>query len=228
LDPLALLGAAILLSTAALVSSSVPLNLVLALTALVAALVGGLPLRRVALLAAPALLASASVAFSNALLSAGGVGAASSWAAAALPASRVLAVALPGLVAAVAIDPTGLADALVVRLRVPARAAYSVLAGLRLLPLLADEWAVLGRASRARGLGGSGVRARARQFSSMTFRLLVAALRRGGRRAVALDARGLRPDAPRTIARPVRWRGSDTIALLVATAALLVAASTRF
>jgi energy-coupling factor transport system ATP-binding protein len=228
LDPLALLGAAILLSTAALVSSSVPLNLVLALTAPVAALVGGLPLRRVALLAAPALLASASVAFSNALLSAGGVGAASSWAAAALPASRVLAVALPGLVAAVAIDPTGLADALVVRLRVPARAAYSVLAGLRLLPLLADEWAVLGRASRARGLGGSGVRARARQFSSMTFRLLVAALRRGGRLAVALDARGLRPDAPRTIARPVRWRGSDTVALLVATAALLVAASTRF
>ena len=108
----------------------------------------------------------------------------------------MLAVALPGLVAAVAMDPTGLADALVVRLRVPARPAYSVLAGLRLLPLLADEWAVLGRASRARGLGGSGIRARARQFASMTFRLLVAALRRGGRLAIALDARGLRPDAP--------------------------------
>jgi energy-coupling factor transporter transmembrane protein EcfT len=227
LDPLALLGAAMLLSAAAVVSSSVPLNLALALAALVAALVGGLPRRRVALLAAPALLASASVAFSNALLSDGGLVAPSSWAAAALPASRVLAVALPGLVAAVAIDPTGLADALVVRLRVPARPAYSVLAGLRLLPLLADEWAVLGRASRARGLGGSGVRARARRFSSMTFRLLVAALRRGGRLAVALDARGLRPDSPRTIARPVRWRGADTVALLAAAAALLVAASTR-
>jgi energy-coupling factor transport system permease protein len=61
----------------------------------------------------------------------------------------------------------------------------------------------------------------------MTFRLLVAALRRGGRLAVALDARGLRPDAPRTLARPVRWRGSDTVALVVAAGALLVAASTR-
>ncbi len=227
LDPLALLGAAMLLSTAALVSASVGLDLVLALGAVLAALLGGLPRRRVALLAAPALLAAASVALSNALLSAGGLAAASSWAAAALPASRVLAVALPGLVAAVAMDPTGLADALVVRLRVPARPAYSVLAGLRLLPLLADEWAVLGRASRARGLGGSGIRARGRQFSSMTFRLLVAALRRGGRLAVALDSRGLRPDGPRTIARPVRWSWPDTAGLVVAGFALAAALSTR-
>ena len=228
LDPLALLGAAMLLSMAALASTSVGLNLVLALSAVLAALLGGLPRRRVSLLAAPALLAAASVAFSNALLSAGGLTATASWVAAALPASRVLAVALPGLVAAVAMDPTGLADALVVRLRVPARPAYSVLAGLRLLPLLADEWAVLGRASRARGLGGSGVRARARQFSSMTFRLLVAALRRGGRLAVALDSRGLRPDAVRSIARPVHWSWGDTGALAVSVAAFAVALSTRF
>ena len=121
-------------------------------------------------------------------------------------------MALPGLVAAIALDPTQLADALVVRLHVPARPAYSVLAGLRLLPLLTDEWEVLGRASRARGLGGSGARARAGQFGSMTFRLLVAALRRGGQLAIALDARGLRPGAARTVARPLRWSWPDTIA----------------
>jgi energy-coupling factor transport system ATP-binding protein len=228
LDPLALLGAAMLLSAAALLSTSVALNLVLALGAVLAALLGGLPTRRLALLAVPALLAAGSVALSNALLSADGVAAASSWVAAALPASRVLAVALPGLIAAVALDPTGLADALVVRLRMPARPAYSVLAGLRLLPLLTDEWMVLRRASRARGLGGSGIRARARQFSSMTFRLLVAALRRGGRLAVALDSRGLRPDSPRTIARPVRWSWCDSVALVVAAAALVLALFTRF
>jgi energy-coupling factor transport system permease protein len=216
-----------LLSTAGLVSASVGLNLGLALFAVLAAVLGGLSTRRVALLAAPAVLATASVAFSNALLSAGGLADASSWEAAALPASRVLAVALPGLVAAVAMDPTGLADTLVVRMRVPARPAYSVLAGLRLLPLLADEWAVLGRASRARGLGGAGIRARTRQFSSMTFRLLVAALRRGGRLAIALDARGLRPDSPRTIARPVRWSRRDTLAMVVAAGALIAALSTR-
>ncbi len=227
LDPVALLGAAVLLSLAALLSGSVGLNLGLAAFAIVAALVGGLPARRVALLAAPALLAAASVAFSNALLSSDGLAAASSWTAAALPASRVLAVALPGLVAAIAIDPTALADSLVVRLRMPARPAYSVLAGLRLLPLLADEWAVLGLASRARGLGGTGAGARARRFASMTFRLLVAALRRGGRLAVALDARGLRREAPRTIARPVRWSAPDTVALVVGAVAIVAALSTR-
>ena len=227
LDPLALMAAAMTVSVAALLSASVTLNLGLAALAVVVALVGGLPRARVALLATPALVASASVAFSNALLSSTGITDAASWSAAALPASRVLAVALPGLVAAVAIDPTGLADSLVVRLRVPARAAYSVLAGLRLLPLLSDEWAVLGRASRARGLGGSGLGARVRQFLSMTFRLLVAALRRGGRLAVALDARGLRSGTPRTVARPVRWSWADPAAMVPAVGALILALSTR-
>ncbi len=223
LDPLALVGGAMLLSVAGLISGSVALNLALAASALLVAVLGGLPRRRVALLAGPVLLATASVALSNALLSQAGIISAAAWSAAALPASRVLAVALPGLVAAVAVDPTGLADALVVRLRVPARGAYSVLAGLRLLPLLGQEWAVLGRASRARGLAGRGVRARTRQFASMTFRLLVAALRRGGRLAVALDARGLGA-GPRTVARPVRWRWLDTVAIAVATGLVCVAA----
>ncbi len=226
LDPLALLGAAMLLSVAALVSASPALNLALAGVSLTAALVGGLPPRRLALIGAPALLACASVALSNALLG-GGITTRAAWAAAALPATRVLAVALPGLVAAVATDPTGLADSLVARLRVPARAAYSVLAALRLLPLLGDEWTILASASRARGLGGTGVRARARQFSSMAFRLLVAALRRGARLAVALEVRGLRPGAPRTIARTLRWRVRDTAVLVGATGALAVTALLR-
>jgi energy-coupling factor transport system ATP-binding protein len=227
LDPLALVGAVALLSTGALLSGSVALNLALAAFAVAAALVGGLPARHVALLAAPAALAAASVAFSNALLGASGIASVEAWTAAALPASRVLAVALPGLVAAVGIDPTALADALVVRLRVPARAGYSVLAGLRLLPLLADEWTILGRASRARGLGGSGAAVRARRFGSMTFRLLVAALRRGGRLAIALDARGLRSEGPRTFARPLTWRIRDSAALAVGVAALVAAVATR-
>lgn len=227
LDPLALLGTALLLSVAALASMSATLNVGLALLAAGAALAGGLPPRRVGMLAIPALVATLSVGFSNALLSPAGPTSAEAWQAAALPASRVLAVALPGLVAAVALDPTALADALVARLRVPARAAYSVLAALRLLPLLADEWGTLARASRARGLGGSGPRAKARQFVSITFRLLVAALRRGGRLAIALDARGLRPGAPRTIARPLRWGAPDVLMLLGGLAALAVALTAR-
>jgi energy-coupling factor transport system permease protein len=181
----------------------------------------------VALLAAPALIATLSVAVSNALLSDAGIASAPAWQAAALPASRVLAVALPGLVAAVAVDPTALADSLVVWLRVPARPAYAALAGLRLVPLLADEWTTLGLASRARGVGGSGPVERARQFGSRTFRLLVAALRRGGRLAVSLDVRGLRADGPRTVARPPRWSTADTAVLVAGATAVAGAAATR-
>jgi energy-coupling factor transport system permease protein len=61
----------------------------------------------------------------------------------------------------------------------------------------------------------------------MTFRLLVAALRRGGRLAMALDARGLRPEGARTIARPVSWSAPDTAAMVVAVATLAAALSTR-
>ncbi|HEX6887291.1 MAG TPA: ATP-binding cassette domain-containing protein [Candidatus Nanopelagicales bacterium] len=223
LDPLALLAGAGLWSLAGLASGSVALNLLLAALALAVGLLGAVGGRRVAALAVPAVVASASVALSNALLSGAGLTSAAAWQAAALPASRVLAVALPGLLAAVATDPIRLADALVARVRVPARAAYAVLAALRLLPLLAEEWAILGRASRARGVGDRGVRARALWFLSMTFRLLVAALRRGARLAVALDVRGLRSGQPRTCARPVRWRGRDTVAVLVGGVALAAA-----
>ena len=139
----------------------------------------------------------------------------------------VLAVAIPGLVAAASMDPTGLADSLVARLRVGPRVAYSVLAGLRLLPLLADEWRVLARASRARGMGGRGPVARLRLFGSIAFRLLVSALRRGGRLALALDARGLTGSRDRTIARPMRWRMRDTLSCLLGLALLVVAAGTR-
>jgi energy-coupling factor transport system permease protein len=93
--------------------------------------------------------------------------------------------------------------------------------------LLADEWTILGRASRARGLGGAGVAARTRRFGSMTFRLLVAALRRGGRLAIALDARGLSSEGPRTVARPLTWRTRDSIALAVGVGALVAAVATR-
>jgi energy-coupling factor transporter ATP-binding protein EcfA2/energy-coupling factor transporter transmembrane protein EcfT len=227
LDPLVLVTAAALLSAAALISRSVGVNLGLAAVAVLAALLGGLAPRQVGLLAIPAGLAAASVALSNALLSQSGITSPLAWQAAALPATRVLAVALPGLVAAIALDPTALADSLVVRLRVPARAAYSVLAGLRLLPLLADEWAILGRASRARGIGGAGPAARARQFTSMAFRLLVAALRRAGRLAVALDVRGLRSGSDRTVARPVTAGWVDAAAMVGGVLALAGALATR-
>ncbi|HSK54584.1 MAG TPA: energy-coupling factor transporter transmembrane component T [Jiangellales bacterium] len=123
---------------------------------------------------------------------------------------RVLAIALPGFLAVLTIDPVDLADGLVQHLRAPARFAYGALAGLRLAPLMVAEWEVLGRARRARGLesGGNPVAA-TRLFAGKVFALLVGAVRRGSRLAVAMDARGFDSRGPRTAAREQRFGLGD-------------------
>jgi energy-coupling factor transport system permease protein len=139
---------------------------------------------------------------------------------------RVFAVALPGIIVFATTDPTDLADALVQNAKAPARFAIGALAAVRLLPLLGAEWQALTLARRARGIdAGRNPVARVRLFGSTAFALLVAALRRGGRLAVAMDARGFDSGVPRTYARRQVFTRADT-ALLVAAALLSAAALT--
>ena len=137
---------------------------------------------------------------------------------------RVLALALPGVLVLAATDPVDLADSLVQQARVPARFAYGTLAALRLLPLLGDEWRMLARARRARGVdAGRSPVAVLRLFASQVLGLLVVAIRRGTRLATAMDARGFDSDAPRTTARPQTVDGVD-VALVVASVAVAAGA----
>jgi energy-coupling factor transport system permease protein len=137
---------------------------------------------------------------------------------------RIFAVALPGIIVFATTDPTDLADALVQNARAPARFAIGALAAVRLLPLLGQEWQMLTLARRARGIdAGRNPVAKLRLFASTAFGLLVGALRRGGRLAVAMDARGFDSGAPRTFARRQRFGPAD--AALVAGAAALSAAT---
>ncbi len=139
---------------------------------------------------------------------------------------RVAAIALPGVLAVLTIDPVDLADSLVRHLRVPARYAYGSLAAFRLAPLLAAEWEVLGRARRARGLGGDRNPLRAMTvLGGRLFALLVGAVRRGTHLAVAMDARGFAASAHRTSARRPVFGRADT-ALLAASALLTALAVT--
>jgi energy-coupling factor transport system permease protein len=133
---------------------------------------------------------------------------------------RVFAVALPGVVVFATTDPTDLADSLVQQLKAPPRFAVGALAAFRLLPLLGDEWELLTLARRARGVDtGRNPVARLRLFASTAFALLVGAIRRGTRLAVAMDARGFDSGVPRSIARPQRFGRADT-ALILGAAAL--------
>lgn len=138
---------------------------------------------------------------------------------------RVTAIALPGVVAFATTDPTDLADALVQQLRLPWRFALGALAALRLLPLLTAEWRMLGLARRARGVeAGRSPIAKVRVFSSQVFALLVGAVRRGVRMAIAMDARGFGSRTTRTYAREQHMRPADW-AFLAATVTVALAAT---
>ncbi len=141
---------------------------------------------------------------------------------------RLLAVALPGVLAFATTDPTDLADALIQNAKVPARFAIGTLAAWRLVPLLGEEWHLIHFARRARGVDpGRNPAARLRLFASASFTLLVGAIRRGTRLATAMDARGFDAGVPRTSSRRQRFGPADTalVAAAVAVAALAVATS---
>jgi energy-coupling factor transport system permease protein len=133
---------------------------------------------------------------------------------------RLVAVALPGILVFATTDPTDLADALVQNAKASPRFAIGTLAAFRLVPLLGQEWQSLTLARRARGVdaGGNPVAA-LRLFASTAFALLVGAIRRGTRLAVAMDARGFDSHTPRTTARRQVFTAADW-ALVAGTAAV--------
>jgi len=116
---------------------------------------------------------------------------------------RVVGIAVAGVLAQATIEPTDLADALVQHLHAPPRFALGALAAVRMLPILADEWRLIGLARRARGMeAGRNPLAAIRLAAGRLFALLVAAIRRGTRLALAMDARGFGERPCRTVARP--------------------------
>lgn len=141
---------------------------------------------------------------------------------------RLLAIALAGLLATATSQPTEVADALVQQLRVSPRFAIGVLAALRLLPLLAQEWQTIAMARRARGVeAGRSPVAMARLFAGQMLALLVGAIRRGTRMAQAMEARGFGARPCRTVSRVQRMRASDWgwIAASAALAAVAIGVS---
>ena len=150
----------------------------------------------VAARAAPLLIGAASFGLFNAVLSQSAV-------AGAAIALRIIGVSLAGMLAVATIDPTDLADALVEHAHAPSRFVVGALAAFRLFPLFSREWDVLGLARRARGIEADRTYVdRIRAFPGRALGLLVAAIRRATRLALAMDARGFGAQTCRTLARP--------------------------
>lgn len=124
--------------------------------------------------------------------------------------ARLVAIALAGILATATSQPTVLADALVQQLRVSARFAVAALAALRLIPLMAIEWQTISMARRARGVdAGRSPIAAIRLFAGQLLALLVGAVRRGSRMALAMEARGFGALPCRTVARVQRMTVGD-------------------
>ncbi|RBP63133.1 energy-coupling factor transport system permease protein [Brevibacterium sanguinis] len=102
---------------------------------------------------------------------------------------RALALAIPLVVLASTIDPRDLADALIQHLRLPETLVVSVLAAGRLLGLLVVDWQTLSMARRARGVADGSPLQRASSLVAGIFALLVQAIRRGTRMAMAMEGR---------------------------------------
>jgi energy-coupling factor transport system permease protein len=229
-NPLAPLAAAAAVTVAALLAADLLTPALLLGGTLLTVPLSGFGPRRFVLRTWPVFLGAAAIACSNFLY-----GDISAGTAAGLG-LRVLAMALPGVLALAAVDPTELADALVQHLHAPARFAYGALAAIRMLPLLAAEWQTIGLARRARGIdAGWNPVAAVRLFAGRVFGLLVGAIRRATRLAVAMDARGFDADHPRTHARRsvFGWLDGATVAAGVlfaggATAVSIALGSWRF
>ncbi|PZQ88154.1 MAG: ABC transporter [Leifsonia xyli] len=128
---------------------------------------------------------------------------------------RVLAVGVPAVLLFATTDPTDLADALAQLARLPARFVLGALAALRLVGLLLEDWNALGLARRARGVADRG---RIRRFLVQAGTLLVFAVRRGGKLATAMEARGFGGTVRRSWARRSVLRARDVAFMLVGAA----------
>lgn len=137
---------------------------------------------------------------------------------------RMCAIVMPAIALLDRIDPTDMGDGLAQILHLPARPVLAALAGARMTSLMAADWKALERARRARGVGDS---SRIRSFLRGSFSLLVFALRRSGKLATTMEARGFGAAGKRTWARVSRLRPADAVLMVVAVAvpAIALAAS---
>jgi energy-coupling factor transport system permease protein len=229
-SPLAKLAAGFLWLGGLLTTTDPGPPLALAALAAVAGLtLGRLPVATLIRGAAPLLVAAASIGFFNTVFAganvdptahemaqlgplrvteeaiAGGVGLA----------SRIVAIALIGVVFAATTDSTRLVDALVQQALVPERFGYGALAAYQAVPRLGEDLTTLREARRVRGLRGS-------WHPRLLVGLLVLAVRHADRLALAMDARGF-GSGPRSRYRVARWQPLDAV-LIVAAVAILVAA----
>jgi energy-coupling factor transport system permease protein len=221
-DAVAKLGAAAVVMVVALVSRDVLTPAILLVGVGMALTQSGMRPAALARLVGPLLVAATILGILNGLLAGTPVGSSPGEAGDRVEVGmavglRITVIALAGSLALATTDPTDLAAGLIAHLHVPARLAVGALASLRLVPILGGELRTIGLARRARGVdAGRSPVAAGRLAVGALVTLLVSAIRRSTRMALAMDARGFDSRRPRTLARPPRMRARDWLLLAAA------------
>lgn len=123
---------------------------------------------------------------------------------------RILVLAVPGSIAAGYLDPARLADHLAQSLHLPARMVAAFSAALQRFATFGHAWTQIERARRVRGFGPSlNPASWFAHAGSMSFAMLVHALRGASQTAIAMDARGFATAHDRTWAEPATWTRLD-------------------
>lgn len=137
---------------------------------------------------------------------------------------RVLAVSAFSFMFVLTTDPTDFALSLMQQLRLPHTVGYGLLVAYRFLPLLRQEFTTIQAAQQVRGLGLPQTwRQRLTRLFQLALPLLAAGIRKAGRTAVAMDARGFGQAEARTFYRKIGVSWSDAL-FAAAVAAAVVAA----
>lgn len=125
--------------------------------------------------------------------------------------SRALACGMISAFFALTTDPGAFVRSLMAQLKLPPRIGYSLFAAMQLVPDLTAEAQQM-RFARAMKAGRTPRRLPGPfEAASLVIPLLAYAIRRAGRIAIAMEARGLSPDSPRTILNAPRFRGRDAV-----------------
>ncbi|GAA0432043.1 HMP/thiamine ABC transporter permease ThiX [Lentibacillus halophilus] len=107
-------------------------------------------------------------------------------------------------------DVTSLVLSLMQQLRLKPKWAYSILAGIRFIPILKDDFTQIRAAHKVRGVHRSGKRlAQVRMLAGYTVPLLSQGIRKSERVAIALEARNFDGSWNRTFYRQISWSKLD-------------------
>ncbi|MFB6366707.1 energy-coupling factor transporter transmembrane component T family protein [Paenibacillus elgii] len=129
---------------------------------------------------------------------------------------KTVNAAMIGLLFGLTTNPVGLFYSLMQQCRLPAKYAYSFMAALRLVPMVAAEYRTLQMALKVRGVKmRKGVIGWIDTLKRHSIPLLAQSIRRAQRIAVAMEAKRFSSVVKRTYYYRIGWSGSDGLLLAV-------------